>query len=94
MVNGTATSVEQDAPTKVPILLKGDITPAVMREYEDACKGYFEHKSVDAATQVHKIIAGLKDPCIKDWITGDCNRIQALSFDEFMHEFWSYLDKD
>ncbi|GBE82211.1 hypothetical protein SCP_0405940 [Sparassis crispa] len=95
MANGTAASVEQDAPTKVPILLKGDITLAVMREYEDACKGYFEHKSVDAATQVRKIIAGLKYSCIKDWITGDCNRIQALSFNEFMHEFRSnYLEED
>jgi hypothetical protein len=33
-------SVDQDAPSKVPILSAGDITPAVMCEFEDTCIGF------------------------------------------------------
>jgi hypothetical protein len=41
------TSVQQDSPSKVPILLPGDISPYVMRSYELACHGYFNTKDIE-----------------------------------------------
>ena len=88
-------SVEQSSPSKVPVLHAGDITPAVMREYEDACNGYFDHKDINADKQVRMIIAGIKDPCIRDWIASERTRIQSLSFADFMTEFrTNYLHED
>lgn len=45
-------SVEQDSMSKPPVLLPGDISPEVMREWEDGCVGYFEHKEIAAEKQV------------------------------------------
>jgi hypothetical protein len=80
-------SVDQDAPSKVPILSAGDITPAVMHKFEDTCIGYFENKDIDDDKQVRKILAGLKDDCIKEWLSVDRPHFQSLSFDAFMIEF-------
>jgi hypothetical protein len=56
-------SVDQDALSKAPMLLPGDMTPRIMHEFEDACLGYFENKEIAPDKQVHKILAGLKDNC-------------------------------
>jgi hypothetical protein len=79
--------VDQDAPSKVPILSAGEITPAVMREFEDACIGYFENKDIDEDKQVRKILAGLKDDRIKERLSVDRPRFQCLTFNAFMVEF-------
>jgi hypothetical protein len=55
------TSVEQDAPSKVPMLLPGDITPSIMQMYKNACNGYFNTKDVPEEKQVRRILAGLRD---------------------------------
>ncbi|KIM88189.1 hypothetical protein PILCRDRAFT_3223 [Piloderma croceum F 1598] len=49
--SGLAT-VEWEAPTKVPILNAGNITPDVMREYEDDCINFFDAKEIPADKQV------------------------------------------
>jgi hypothetical protein len=73
----------------------GDISPAVMREFEEACIGYFESKEVNKDKQVRRILPGLKDSRVCDWLTLDCERICNLSFKEFMEEFRAtYLDED
>lgn len=87
--------VKQDAPSKVPMLLPGDITPKVMHEYQDACVGYFEHKEIAEDKQVRKILAGLKDNRVKEWLSVDHNCIQALNFTAFMLELHvAYLPED
>ena len=53
--------LEQDSPNKVPVLLQGDLTPSVMRQYENACMGFFEGKEIVSDKQVRKILAGLHD---------------------------------
>ena len=88
-------SVEQDTPSKAPMLFSGDITPKVMREFEDACFGYFENKEIAADKQVRKILAGLKDDRVKEWLSVDRDRVCNLTFAEFMVEFRaSYLPKN
>jgi hypothetical protein len=80
-------SVEQDAPSKVPILLPGDITPSVMRMYENACNGYFNTKDIPEDKQVHRILAGLCDNHIQDWVGIHCDHLLALTFPVFLAEF-------
>jgi hypothetical protein len=66
-----------------------------MREYTDACEGYFEQKEIPEDKQVRKILAGLKDTHIKDWLSSERACLQELSFEEFIAEFRdNYLDKD
>jgi hypothetical protein len=94
-VSSNTASVEQGSPSKVPILHAGDITPTVMREFEDACVSYFDHKNIAEDRQVRMISAGFKDTRIKDWFAADRVRICALTFTDFMSEFrLNYLDDD
>jgi hypothetical protein len=87
--------VEQSSPSKVPVLTAGDISPAVMRQYENACKNYFVHKKVAGDDQVPMIVGGLMDSRVSDWIDADHARILELSFDDFLIEFKEgYLDED
>lgn len=88
-------AVEQDNPSKVPVLLTGDLNADVMREYENACLGFFESKDIANDKQVRKILAGLRDNRMQDWISADRDRFIALSFPDFMKEFRAaYLPED
>jgi hypothetical protein len=95
MPSSNLATVDWDAPTKVPILNAGDITPDVMREYEDDCINFFDAKEIPADKQVRKILAGIKDHRIKDWISVEREALLALSFEDFMSEFrTNYLEED
>jgi hypothetical protein len=95
MTNTKMAYVEQDSASRPPTLHTGDITPAIMREFEDACVGYFESKEIDKDKQVKKILPDIQDLRIHDWLTSDCDHIRALDFDRFMEEFrTAYLDED
>ncbi|KIM85721.1 hypothetical protein PILCRDRAFT_5379 [Piloderma croceum F 1598] len=86
---------QKDAPTKVPILNAGDITPDVMREYEDDCINFFDAKEIPTDKQVQKILAGIRDHRIKDWIVVEREVLLALTFEDFMVEFRAnYLEED
>ena len=87
--------MEQDSPSKVPLLLPGDISPAIMCEYEYACLGYFDTKDIVPEKQVRKILAGLWDTHVQDWVSINRERLLALMFAAFMTEFKKlYLPKD
>ena len=95
MPSSNLATVDWDAPAKVPILNVGDITLDVMREYEDDCINFFDAKEIPADKQVQKILAGIKDHCIKDWISIECKTLLALTFKDFMSEFrTNYLEED
>ena len=88
-------TIEQSAPTKVPVLTAGDITPATMRQYENACNNYFVHKKIPGDDQVSMIVGGLLDTRVADWIDTDRMCIVDLSFADFMDEFrHAYLEED
>jgi hypothetical protein len=87
--------VEQAAPTKPPTLHPGEISLAVMHEFEDGCHGCFDNKEIPPDNQVRKILPGLKDSHICDWIAAERERLIALSFTDFMKELHEgYLDPD
>ena len=77
------------------MLLPGDITPSVMHMYENACNGYFDTKDVPEEKQVRRVLAGLRDTHIQDWVSIHRERLLAMTFSEFMVEFkLAYLPKD
>lgn len=77
------------------MLMAGDITPTVMRQFQNVCKGFFESKDIPADKQVCKILAGLKDDRIQEWLSVDRDRFNNLDFETFMTEFRAaYLPKD
>ena len=77
------------------MLLPGDITPAIMCMYENACRGYFNTKDVAEDKQVHRILARLCDSCIQDWVGIHCERLLKMTFANFLAEFKiAYLPKD
>ena len=79
----TNASVESTS-SKAPVLTGGDVTPAVMMEFENACHDFFEAKSVPAEKQVTFILPGIKDFRIRNWIAADRATIVALPFLSFM----------
>jgi hypothetical protein len=88
-------TLEQSSPSKVPVLTPGDISPSVMRQFEHGCKNYFVHKKIIVDDQVALIIGGIQDSRVGDWISGERDRLIALSFNDFMIEFHTnYLAED
>jgi len=66
-----------------------------MHEYEDNCINFFDAKEIPADKQVQKILTGIKDHRIKDWISVERETLLALSFKDFMSEFHTnYLEED
>ena len=56
---------------KAPVLTEGDISPAVMMDFENAALDFFVSKSIPTEKQVTMIIPGIKDLMIWDWIAAD-----------------------
>jgi hypothetical protein len=90
------TAVQTDSGTsRPPTLTSGDMNPALMCSFENACLGYFEHKEIEADKQVCKILACLQDSHVQGWISVDHDHFLALSFADFMTKFCAvYLPKD
>jgi len=87
--------IEHDSLSRPPILHAGDISPVVMRDFEDACRGYFETKEIPSDKHVRKILAGLKDSRIRDWLSTERDRLTGVTFDVFMTEFRAgFLDEN
>jgi hypothetical protein len=87
--------VEHVHQSKLPILLAGEIDPAVMRTFELGCLDFFDSKEIKEEDQVQKILGCFRDNQICDWISGDCNRLLTLFFPDFMAELHAnYLDHD
>jgi len=81
--------------TKAPVLTEGDISPAVMMDFENAALNFFVSKSVPADKQVTMIIPGIKDLHIHDWISADHAHLVELPFSDFMKEMQvNYLHQD
>ncbi|KIK41443.1 hypothetical protein CY34DRAFT_85364, partial [Suillus luteus UH-Slu-Lm8-n1] len=82
--------VDQPAPTKPPFLTPGDLTPEAIRKWEMGCRQYFKHKEVPADEQVGKVAWGMQEPSIQDWYLNDQDRMDLLTFPEYMAEFCAY----
>ena len=80
---------------KAPVLTAGDISPAVMMDFENTALDFFVAKSVPADKQVAMVVPGLKDIHICDWLAADHKHLIALPFPGFMKELReNYLHQD
>lgn len=82
--------VEQAAPSKPPALSAGQITPEVLRAWENGCTQFFLHKEVKDDKKVKKVAWGMQDPIVKDWYLNDQAKLDALTFAEYMKEVRMY----
>ena len=90
----TAATVEPTS-AKAPVLTEGDISPAVMMDFENAALDFFVSKSVPSEKQVTMIIPGIKDLRIRDWISAERACLVELPFINFMKEMRAnYLHQD
>ncbi|KAF8272750.1 hypothetical protein EI94DRAFT_1697140 [Lactarius quietus] len=72
-----------------PILTDRDITPKVVREFENHCTTYFINAKDGMANdlKVSKILGCFKNTLIDDWAAVDWECFAKLSFSKFMREF-------
>jgi hypothetical protein len=88
-------AIVEPTSAKAPVLTEGDISPAVMMDFENAALDFFVSKSVPDEKQVTMIIPGIKDLRIRDWIAAERARLVALQFPAFMTEMRAnYLHQD
>ena len=59
-------SVEQSVPSKVLVLMAGDISLMTMQQFEHACMNYIIHKKVITDDQVSLIIGSILDDHMGD----------------------------
>jgi hypothetical protein len=74
-INKDATYVEQEMASKALVLYAGDITLMVMSNFEEACIAFFKTKDIEDNKQVKRILLGLQDSCVRNWIMSDRDRI-------------------
>ncbi|KAF7966713.1 hypothetical protein HWV62_37300 [Athelia sp. TMB] len=88
-------AVEQDNPSKVPVLTEGEISPSVLRTWEQCAIDFLENKEIADDKAVRKVSSGFRDQDVRDWLATNRDRLYALKFDEFMVEVRSmFLERD
>ena len=82
-------TVKHDTLTHPPVLSDGEISPKVIREFENRCKVYFMNVKggVPDDQKVTKLLGSFRNTLIDDWMSTETDRIVQLSFTEFMDEF-------
>ncbi|KZT18016.1 hypothetical protein NEOLEDRAFT_1152831 [Neolentinus lepideus HHB14362 ss-1] len=79
--------VEQATSKSAPVLHPGEITPAALRDWAEACEAYCENKSdLKAEDYVRKIAYGMRDNRLRDWYRVNKTRLNALSLDAYIEE--------
>ncbi|KZT18036.1 hypothetical protein NEOLEDRAFT_1152826 [Neolentinus lepideus HHB14362 ss-1] len=92
--SGMAT-VQQPNPKTPPILTPGDLTPAILRKWHEACRVYAMHRELDADKQVSRVAWGMQDDRMADWYRSDQERIDKLSLSAYIDEMKTlYLRHD
>jgi len=94
MASGLA-SVEHPITKHCPLLTAGDISPNMLVDLTDAHNEFFITKEIAEEDKVKKILGGVKDVHIHDWIACNCERLIVLNYTEFMAELrTNYLAPD
>ncbi|KAJ7367148.1 hypothetical protein DFH08DRAFT_679484, partial [Mycena albidolilacea] len=95
--HGTVYAEVEAHTSRPPVLTKGDITPLVIRNFENAALNWFALKAVAPGSQVSNILGSFRDPRYVAWLrpNAERSRVMKLSFNGFMSELrQKYLPVD
>ncbi|KAF8133061.1 hypothetical protein K438DRAFT_821441 [Mycena galopus ATCC 62051] len=93
--NSSLATVEQ-FPNRPPMLHEGDVTPMIVRKFENAARNYFGYKGM-LGSEDGIIVGCLRDEGHLNWLDPNTEheRVLKLTFPQFMAEFWKkYLNPD
>lgn len=74
-----------------PFLTAGQLTPEALKAWEMSCNQFFLHKDTKDEDKVKKVAWGMQDPLIQDWYLTDQERLEKLTFKEYINEVRSYF---
>ena len=82
------TEVSHSMSSKPPMLSARNVSPEVMRQFENTCRSFFHNKEgLESKDYIACIAGGLQDPLISDWYWTTHKMFDILSFNDFMKEF-------
>lgn len=89
MTDSKLATVSHPIMSRPPILTDGDITPKVVRGFENHCNTYFLNAKdgVDDEKKVTRIIGCFENILVDDWAQVERDRLIELTFETFMKEF-------
>ncbi|KAF8122259.1 hypothetical protein K438DRAFT_1793260 [Mycena galopus ATCC 62051] len=96
LAGSSLASVEQFS-NRPPVLHEGDVTPLIVRKFENAARNYFGYKGTPDDQKVGVMIGCLRDERHLNWLDPDAERerVLKLTFPQFMAEFRKkYLKAD
>ena len=80
-------SVIHTSIKQVPILTSGKLTPDVILQWDIACDRYFGERVIAEDSMVVKASAGFQDVAVTDWYRVNRDKLNALSWAEFLNAF-------
>jgi len=54
------------------------------------CHQFFKHKKIPVDEKVGMVVWGMQEPTIQEWYLNDQDRMDKLSFNEYMAEVRAY----
>ncbi|KAG1758935.1 hypothetical protein EDD22DRAFT_956371 [Suillus occidentalis] len=76
--------IDQKSANKPPFLTVGQLTPEVLKAWEQSCNQFFLHRKTKDEDKVRKVAWGMQDPLIQDWYLNNQDRLDKLAFKEKM----------
>jgi hypothetical protein len=73
--------------TKLPTLSVRNVSPEVMRQFENAIRFFRNKECLETKDYMAHIAGGLQDPLISNWYWTAHETFNILSFNDFMKEF-------
>ena len=91
MINPKSATIHHPSLSRAPILMDGEITPKVVRDFETHCNTFFINAkdTITEDNKVTKTLGCFENTLVADWASTDWERLTQLKFDEFMKEYQS-----
>jgi hypothetical protein len=80
-------SIQQRSASHAPVLSAGRVTIAAMHVFKNACRRFFQHKSIGEADRVESVIYNFKSSSVQSWVNVNHTRLVEMTFAQFILEF-------
>jgi hypothetical protein len=73
---------------RAPVLMDGELTPGIVRDFESRCLIYFMNAkdTIPDDRKVSKILGCFQNSLINDWASTEREQLAKLTFDAFMKQ--------